>query len=240
VENLIEILRGERSPLAFREIVGQAERADGDSLQGGDVVAGGGEHAADLVVAAFVKRDEGLGVAGFFEFRGKQRTGFGVEHEGAGGKQRLLVALERAVEGGMIDFQAAGLGVDDLVEQLAVVGHQQQAGGVLVEPAGGVEAWIAACETRGEQVVHRLAGILARAGETGGLVEHDDERGGGIEWLAAETDPVMGRQVVRGEGAAVVVGDGTGADEIPDLPAGAVAEIGEESDEFHGGAGGLI
>jgi len=69
--------------LAFREIAGEAEAADGDALEGEDVVVGGGEHSADLVIAALVKCDECFFFSEDFEFGGQEGFGFAFEEKGA-------------------------------------------------------------------------------------------------------------------------------------------------------------
>src|SRR5690606_37429274 len=48
----------EEAPVAFGEVA-EGEAADAGAVDGGDVVAGGGEHAADLVVAALGQHQPG-------------------------------------------------------------------------------------------------------------------------------------------------------------------------------------
>jgi hypothetical protein len=152
------------------------------------VVSGGGEHAADLMVAAFVEGDEGFGFAKGFELGGEEGFGFAVEHEFAGSEEGFLVALERAVEGGVIGFEAAGFRVDDAVEEFSVIGHEEESGGVLVEAADGAEDGISSREARGEEVVDDGAGVVEAAGVAIGFVEHEGERSGRVEGFAAEED----------------------------------------------------
>lgn len=59
--------------MTFGEIVREAESSDGDALEAEDVIVGGGEHAADLVVAAFVEREESFFFSDRFEFGGEER-----------------------------------------------------------------------------------------------------------------------------------------------------------------------
>jgi hypothetical protein len=80
------------------------------------VISGGGEHAADLVVATFMEGDEGFLFAEDFKLGREEGLGLAVEEKGAGGEEGGLVAEEGAVEGDVIDFPAGRLGVDDFVE----------------------------------------------------------------------------------------------------------------------------
>ena len=61
--------------------------------------------------------------------------------------------FEWSRERGAIDFVAAGLWVDDLVQELAIIGHQQEPSGVLVEAADAVKAWVTMGEALGQKVI---------------------------------------------------------------------------------------
>ena len=90
--------------MAFREIAGEAEAADGDALEGEDVVVGGGEHSANLVIAALVKCDESFFFSEDFEFCGQEGLGFAFEEKVAGCENVALSPIENAIECGVIDF----------------------------------------------------------------------------------------------------------------------------------------
>jgi len=90
--------------LAFFEIAGEVEAADGDALEGEDVIVRGGEHAADLVVAAFVEGDEGFFFSEDFEFCGQEGLGFAFEEKVAGCENVALSPIENTIEFGVIDF----------------------------------------------------------------------------------------------------------------------------------------
>lgn len=143
------------------------------------------------------------------------------------------MALQRTIEDGVVDFEAVRLGVDDLVEQFAVVGEQEEACGVLIESADGIDAGFAMGEAFGEEVVDGRAWILGAAGVVLGLVEDDDEWPLGVERFTAEADLIVGHPIFRAEFVALVVDDRTHADQLLDLFARSISEVGEEFDEFH-------
>ncbi len=198
------------------------------------MISGGSKHATDLVVAALVQGDEGFLFTENFELGGEQRLALAVESDSAGGEKLGLVAGERPVESDVVNLPASGLGMDDFVKQLAVVRHEQEAGGVLIEPADGIESGIPVGKALGQEVVNGATRVLAAAGVAIRFVEHDDQWCERVERLATEEDVFVGRDFVFAQHGAHVVGDGTGFDEPLDFLAGAVAEIGEEFDEFHG------
>jgi hypothetical protein len=120
------------------------------------------------------------------------------------------------------------------VKQLAVIGHQQQAGGVLVEPSDRAQHRVPQLETRRQQIVNRDARILGAARVAIGLVDHDRQRRGRVQQLAFHEDRLMRRQLRFIELVAFEIRDRAGADQALDLLAGAVAEVGEVLDQFHG------
>jgi hypothetical protein len=140
------------------------------------------------MVAAFVEGDEGFGFAEGFELGREEGFCLAVEHEFAGSEERFLVAFERAVEGGVIGFEAAGFGMDDAVEEFSVIGHEEESGGVLVEAADGAEDGISSRKSGWEEVVDDGTGVVEAAGVAIGLVEHEGERGRRVEGFATEED----------------------------------------------------
>ena len=65
------------------------------------------------------------------------------------------MSLERTRERGVVDFVTGGFGVNDFVQEFAIIGHQQKSRGVLVETADAVEAGIAMSEAFGQKIIDR-------------------------------------------------------------------------------------
>ena len=124
---------------------------------------------------------------------------------------------------------------------LAVIGHQQEAGGVLVQAPHGLQAALA--QGRGQQVVHAGPGPgLERAFVAGRLVQHDVGLGAEVPLFVAyrEGDP---RRTIAAAGVEFCIGvftrlagdaDVTGADEGAAFLAAAEALGVEEAFELHG------
>ena len=127
------------------------------------------------------------------------------------------MSFKRSIKGDMIDFQAVRLRVDDLVQQDAIIRHEQQARGILVEAADGVETGIAEREAFRQQFVNRAARVLAAACEAVRFVKHDDKRRWGIERLTTKEDLLEGRHIVFAQHFSVDFGDGTRADQALDF-----------------------
>ncbi len=197
------------------------------------MVAGGSKHAADLMVAAFVQGDEGFLFTDLFKACRQQRFAVVVENQFAGGEEFLFVPFEWSVEGGVVDFETVRLGVDDFVEELAVIGEQEQPCGVFVESADRIDARLAMSEAFRKKVIDDGAWIFGAAGVAIGFVESDDKRADGIEDFITKTNLVVRGKIFCREFFALVVGDGAHADELLDFFARSVSEVGEEFDEFH-------
>jgi len=187
----------------------QGPDGDADQAQGGQ--AGGGGHAADLAVAAF---DEG-------EFEpGGGNGGAEADGRGAGGQVRLEVELadlsgagevvlnaDAAAEefegfGGWAAFDlgpvGAGVGeagIGEAVLEGAIGGEQEEAFGVAVEAAGGVDV--------GDLEVVREGGVGSTGlrGELGedavGFVE---EEGAGHQRMRAESEVIILSNLTRCSG----------------------------------------
>ncbi len=125
------------------------------------------------------------------------------------------------------------------MQQGAVVGQQQQAGGVLVEPPDRRNRRIAPAPAFGQQRKDQGAGFLARAGDAQRLVHHQHDAGRRIEFFVVHAEPRGKRRVERdspfdvAENLAVET-DATGAGEHKNLAPRAIAEIGEQAVEADG------
>src|SRR5690606_11638549 len=95
VKKKLQVARIQQAPPAGGE-VGEGEAADAGAVEGFDVVADGGEHAADLVVAAFGERQPRVARAQDLESGRRQRRVLGFEHQRSAGEDGRLVAAQVA------------------------------------------------------------------------------------------------------------------------------------------------
>ena len=129
----------EPAPAAGRQVGRQRERAVGAAVQAGHRVAGGGDHALDLVVLAFGQRQPQRVAAGGLAGGGAHRLRVVAQHH-AGEQRRHLRGAHRLGGAHLVDLGHMALRRAQAVDQRAVVGEQQQAGGVLVEAADRLHA----------------------------------------------------------------------------------------------------
>lgn len=140
-------------------------------MQQFDAVARRGDHPLDLVVLAFEdgqrERVRGAGVGR----DGRDRLRLAVQLH-AGAQRVQLRVVERVAHGRDVGLRHLALRRRVRVHELAVVGQQQQAGRVLVEPADALHA--ARDERRGQQAEHaRMVLRIARTLVAGRLVERE-------------------------------------------------------------------
>lgn len=81
-----ERVEGKFAPLAGREVGWELERAEGGAMKREDRGAGGGEHAADLVVATLGEDEAGFARGEKFERGGSAGFVFTLEEKRAGGE----------------------------------------------------------------------------------------------------------------------------------------------------------
>jgi hypothetical protein len=229
---------GDRAEVAGGEVA-EGEVAEADAVEGEDGGSGDGEHAADLVV--FALRENQVGGAGGGRIKTEIGGGaggvFSVEDQGAGGEEWDEVGGEVAVGGGAIELGDFVLRRGVLVDQLGLVGEEDQARGVFIEAADGGDLGVAGAPAGREEVVYaRAFAFVVGANEAEGFVEKEEESVGVVEGFAVDED-------VGGEGFGGGVADGRAADGdgvffevVAGLAAGAVTEVGEELVEAaHGG-----
>ena len=159
-------------PLAFRQAV-ERQPADAFAVQRDDVVADRGEHPPRLVVAAFVQGQARVARVDEFEPGRQQRrfspSSISVPLANSAVRRRAGPARAWRDRPSALRFRR-----DDPVQQLAVVGEQQQAGGVPVQPPDRGQRRIAQAESRRQQS-YDAPGILARTGDAGRLVERQQQ-----------------------------------------------------------------
>ena len=124
--------RSQPAPLAGLQVRRQDEAAERLAVERLDAIAGGGDHALDLVVLAFGHRQAQMEVVDDLGRGGGNRYWLVVEHD-AGEQVADLFPIERMLRRRQINLGHLALAGGELMVQLPVVGEQEQPGGVLVE-----------------------------------------------------------------------------------------------------------
>jgi hypothetical protein len=199
------------------------------------------EHAPHLVVATFVQGEAHALRAEHLEFGGQQRRLLRFQHQRAADEDRRLVAVQGPRQRRLVHLRHPGLGRNDPVQERTIVGEQQQAAGLAIEPAHRRQHRIAQLEARRQQVVDQPALVLARTGHAHRLVQHQEQAGRGIERLAVDADRIVRRMhvefVIGVQHLAVGIGDAAFAEQRHHLPAAAVAKVGDALEDLHGHVG---
>ncbi len=131
---------GEVAELAGLE-GGEFEKADADALQFFDEETEVFEHHADLVLAAFGELDLIPGVIGAGQYLEAGGLGADAEQGDAGAEFADLVFAESAVGFDDVSFDDVRSFAHDGVGEIAIIGEQEEAFGVIVEAADGVDAF---------------------------------------------------------------------------------------------------
>ena len=98
------------------------------------MVAGSSQHALDLVVLALLEHDFELVLAALDAGLRRQRRRLVVQLHAAQQLGHQFVG-HRILRGGLVNFRNMALRRRLGMDKRAIVGHQQHAGGVVVEPA---------------------------------------------------------------------------------------------------------
>lgn len=210
------------------------------AVEGFDVPALAGEHAADLVVAAFGEGEGGGAGAGDFKTCGEAGFGLAAEDEIAPGEDSDEGGVEVFVQSDLVGFLEVGLGGGVAMDEGALIGDEEETAGVLVEAADGGDGGFAVEPGIGEEFVDVGAfGVAVGAAVADGFVEHDEEAVGRVEGPAVEGDTGVIGFLVGTQGGDTVDEDTAFSDPGGGLAAGAVAEGGEDLVEAaHGGGKG--
>lgn len=113
-------------------------------------------------------------------------------------------------------------GAKDLVDDIAIVGEEDEAPGGFVQAADGEKALLVADE--GDDVFWLF--WIGRTDDAYRFIEGDIERlGFGFERLTIDPDDITGRDPVAGTGGLVVDGDPAGVDQPVGFPSGADAGL---------------
>jgi hypothetical protein len=220
---------GEEAPLAGGEVV-EGVVAEAGAMQLKDLGAEGGEHAADLMEAAFGEDQAAVVIVEDFEAGGEAGTGFAFKEEVTGGEAWDPGFLEGMFDSEFVGFFDVMFGGGPTVDKVAEVGDEEETGGVAVKSADGSDGGIALGPTGGEEIVD--GGMFARvmgAGAAGGFMEEGEQAFGGFDGLAIKAK-AMGGVTFGGvaDGMSGVEGDLAAADEGSGLASGGVAAAGEE------------
>jgi hypothetical protein len=193
-EQLLHLGAHQRPPFAFAQRAIR-QRADVRAAQREHVETDRGEHAPHFAVLAFVQRDrEQRPFVGALEHFDEGRCGaaFGQAHA-------LLHALDRLAVDAAAQLDQVGLGdavarVRHAVAEVAVVGEQDQAGRILVEPTDGVDAPALGIVDQIDRARARLAPIVG-AQHAARLVQQvvAVARGLGLEHHAVDLDALGAR-----------------------------------------------
>lgn len=215
--------------MARSEIGRELERAEGDAVEGEDRGAGGGEHATDLVVATLGEREEGFAGREEFERRGRAGLVFALEENRAAGEELNRVFGYVAIERRAVGFGDFVLGRGEAMNELRLVGEEEEPGSVFVEATDGGDLRIATAPANGEQRVDVGAfAFVVGADETEGFVQEKKEAVGVVEGLVVDLD-VGGVRFLRDVASGFAADrDGAGGNPVAGFAAGAIAEAGEE------------
>ena len=223
-----EGVEGQLAELAGGEPI-EGEGAEAFAVEREDLGAGGGEHAADLVIAALGEGELSLARGKQREMRGGAEEFLAGEEQRAAGEERDEIGREIGVDGGAIDLGDFVLRRGEAMHERGLVGEEEEAGGVFVEAADGGDDGIAAAPARREERVDVGAfAFVVGADEAEGFVEQEQEAVGMIERLAVDANG-GGRGFLRGiVGGGVVHVDAAVVEPAAGFAAGAVTEAGEE------------
>lgn len=215
--------------MAGSEIGRELERTEGDAVEREDGGAGGGEHATDLVVATLGEREEGFAGREEFERRGRAGLVFALEEKRAAGEELNRVFGYVAIERRAVGFGDFVLGRGEAMNELRLVGEEEEPRSVFVEATDGGDLRIATAPAIGEQRVDVGAfAFVVGADETEGFVQEKKETVGVVERLVVDLD-VGGVRFLRDVASGFAADrDGAGGDPVAGFAAGAIAEAGEE------------
>lgn len=171
---------------------------------------------------------------------GKAGFGFAAEDEVASGEGFDQSGVEIFVDSDFVGFFEVGFGRGVAVDERALVGDEDEAGGVFVEAADGGDGGFAVEPGLGKEFVDiGTFGFAVGAAVVEGFVEHGEEAVGVVEGFAVDGDRGgVGFLIGAGGGDAIDV-DAAFADPGGGFAASAVAEGGEDLIEAaHGGGNG--
>ena len=147
----------------------------------------------------------------------------------ARGKGPGILLVQRPVRTGIVDLVHMVPGRQQVMGQAPLIGQQQQALGILIQPAHRKQAL--APELRRQQIQHGLpAAVLRGRQHPGGLVEHQPGKTAVAQPLPVHKDlrGLRVHLVLRRPGGHAVHQDPALPDQLPDLPPGVPAPCGDD------------
>ena len=199
------------------------------AVQGEDFVALAGKHAANLMITAFGQDEVGCSWIYNTKFGGQARIFFVGEQQGAAGEKRDEAGGEFAGERGAVGFGDFVFRRSQAMHQLGLVGEEEEAGGFFVEAADAGDLGVALTPAWRDQAVDvGPFAFVVRADEAEGLVQHEQQAAGVIQWFAV--DLYVGcqdllRRIFCGDSAYLHV---PGLEPVAGFATRAVTEVGEE------------
>ena len=202
-------------------------------MQRDHVIADGGEHATDLVIAALGDRQSCRLFVDDLQLCREQWLFLAVQHQRTGSEDVAFRSRQRSVERRQVGFRHVALGGDHPMQEVTVIGDQDQAAGILVEPPHRGQGRIPQSPAARQQIVDLLAVLLMRTSHAQGLVHDQHQRGGRIDRDAPDRH-ALGQGRVDGDAGAGVLQDLAvqhdlaGGDQGLDVLAAAVAQVGQQ------------
>ena len=170
-------------------------------MQGDHVIAGGGEHSPHLVIAALVNCQAGASLTQKVEDGGGQGFVLALQRQLARSEQRAFGAAKIAARGSRDSVLATWRrGEITRCSRCAVIGDEDQAGGVGVQAADGGKRRGAPSPPLGQELIDAAPGLVMRTDDAERLVEDQGQRRGRVECRAGHRHPlrqISGRDHVR-------------------------------------------
>ena len=218
----------EKAPVATLDVLFR-EAGIHDAVEASYIVAQVLEDAADDPVAAAMDFNTDLCLVFWFGI-GEVVDGCGAvfKGDGAGGDLFEVGFCQGFVEGDVVDLSDLVAGVGELLGQVAVVGEEQDAGGVAVEAADGEDAF-GCCGADEVKYGAAALGVVSGRDIVFRFVKKDiDEVIRDRDFFVVDLDGVGGMDFCSGFGDECAVdGDFTLADEFGGVAAGADAAVGD-------------
>ena len=192
------------------------------------------------MVAAFVQGQPRSARIQHVKRRRQQRCSFAFEQQRAAGEQRGFIAAQVLRQRGQIDLGQFGFGRNDPVQQLPVIGQQQQARGVAIQPSHGGQRRATLAVAWWKQIEHHPPRILGRTGDAGGFIEHQQHAARRIQHFAVNANAGVIDRIIGVQHVAIGVGDAAFAKQPLHVPAAAITEVGKVLDQLHAFTASMI
>lgn len=188
-----------------------------------------GKHAAHLMVAALGEGERRTARAGDLQAGGQAGLGLVAQDEVATREDFDQFGVQVFVHGDFVDLERVGLGGGVAVDEVALVGDENQAAGFLVQPSHAGDDGVAVQPGFREQFVDvRALGLAVGATVADGFVEHGEDAVGRLKRFAIDGDKGGVGFLVGAGGGHASDGDATFTDPGGGFATGAITEGGED------------